>query len=291
MESFKAEIQQIKSKKLSPKHELCSLNPFIDNSGYLRVGGRLAYANFDFEKKHPLILSKDHSISKLLVRHYHIKLFNTGPEHILANLRDKYWIIAGRYLTRKISPHMGGIWEIGIKSMKAHMKRVIVNTHLTFEHFYTLLVEIESVMNSRPLSPLSSSPHDLSPLTPSHFLLGCQSNFIPSEDVRDIAVNRLNVYKHLQKMKHHIWDRWSKEYISQLQQRYKWKTSRGAEVLKEGVSVLVKDDNLPPMNWRLGRIVSAHSGSDGVNRVFSVKTQQGLIKRSFSKLCPLLTEL
>nr|CAH7764606.1 unnamed protein product [Callosobruchus chinensis] len=130
-------------------------------------------------------------------------------------------------------------------------------------------------MNSRPLLPLSSSPHDLSPLTPSLFLLGCQSNFIPSED----------------KMKHHIWDRWSKEYISQLQQRHKWKTSLGAEVLKEGVLVLVKDDNLSPMNWRLGRIVSAHSGSDGVNRVFSVKTQQGLIKRSFSKLCPLLTEL
>nr|CAH7763012.1 unnamed protein product [Callosobruchus chinensis] len=102
MESFKAEIQQIKSKKLSPKHKLFSLNPFIDNSGYLRVGGRLANANFDFEKRLPLILSKDHSISKLSVRHYYIKLFHTGPEHILANLRDKYWIIAGRSLTRKI---------------------------------------------------------------------------------------------------------------------------------------------------------------------------------------------
>ncbi|CAH2001065.1 unnamed protein product [Acanthoscelides obtectus] len=98
-------------------------------------------------------------------------------------------------------------------------------------------------------------------------------------------MNRLKVYQQLQRIKQHIWARWSKEYVSELQQRCKWKSTQSQ--LQEGSLVLVKDDNQPPMCWRLGRVTSLYPGSDGVNRVASVKTQSGLVKRSFAKLCPL----
>nr|CAI5828862.1 unnamed protein product [Callosobruchus analis] len=119
------------------------------------------------------------------------------------------------------SPHFGGLWEAGIKSMKHHLKRVIGGVSLTFENFYTLLVEVEAIMNSRPISPLSSSHHDLNPLTPSNFLLGRTSDCIPDPDLRPMAVNRLDVYQHLQQLKQHIWSRWNKEYVTELQQRCK----------------------------------------------------------------------
>lgn len=62
-------------------------------------------------------------------------------------------------------PHFGGLWEAGVKSTKDHLKRVADTATLTFEQFNTLLIQIEGVLNSRPMTPLSADPTDLSPLT------------------------------------------------------------------------------------------------------------------------------
>ncbi|KAJ8944077.1 hypothetical protein NQ318_005987 [Aromia moschata] len=51
--------------------------------------------------------------------------------------------------------------------------------------------------------------------------------------------------------------------------------------------VLVKEDNQPPMRWKLGRVEAIHAGRDGVVRVATLKTNTGFIKRSFAKICPL----
>jgi hypothetical protein len=59
------------------------------------------------------------------------------------------------------SPHMGGIWEEGVKSMKFHLRRVVGNAKLTFEEFYTLLCQVEAVLNSRPTCPLTNNPDNL----------------------------------------------------------------------------------------------------------------------------------
>ncbi|GFY06770.1 integrase catalytic domain-containing protein [Trichonephila clavipes] len=72
-----------------------------------------------------------------------------------------------------LSPHFGGLWEVGVKSVKFHLKRVVGSTNLTFEEFYTLLTQIEAVLNSRPLVRLVDNDIDsLNVLTSSHFLVG-----------------------------------------------------------------------------------------------------------------------
>ncbi|GFX81277.1 integrase catalytic domain-containing protein [Trichonephila clavipes] len=72
-----------------------------------------------------------------------------------------------------LSPHFGGLWEAGVKSVKFHLKRVVGSINLTFEEFYTLLTQIEAVLNSRPLVRLVDNDIDsLNVLTPSHFLVG-----------------------------------------------------------------------------------------------------------------------
>ncbi|CAG7821826.1 unnamed protein product, partial [Allacma fusca] len=70
------------------------------------------------------------------------------------------------------SPHFGGLWESAVKLMKSHLIRCIGNSILNFEELSTLLTQVEACVNSRPLTPVSSSPEDLSPLTPGHFLIG-----------------------------------------------------------------------------------------------------------------------
>ncbi|GFS96704.1 hypothetical protein TNCV_4754111 [Trichonephila clavipes] len=71
------------------------------------------------------------------------------------------------------SPHFGGIWESGIRSIKFHLKRVLGEIILTFEELSTLLTQIEGLLNSRPLSYVNDSDIEcISTLTPSHFLTG-----------------------------------------------------------------------------------------------------------------------
>ena len=57
-------------------------------------------------------------------------------------------------------PHIGGLWEAGVKSMKHHLRRTAGNACLTYEEMHTLLCQIEACLNSRPLVKLSEDPDD-----------------------------------------------------------------------------------------------------------------------------------
>ncbi|XP_076230264.1 uncharacterized protein LOC143176045 [Nomia melanderi] len=117
------------------------------------------------------------------------------------------------HLTPPRAPHFGGLWEGAVKSTKNHLKRVIGETRLTYEEMYTVLTQVEACLNSRPLSPLSDDPADLSPLTPGHFLTGDSLTAFPEPDLKHIQENRLSRYQHLQSMLQHFWQRWQAEYL------------------------------------------------------------------------------
>lgn len=184
------------------------------------------------------------------------------------------------------SPNFGRIYEAGIKGTKFHLKRVIGNAHLNFEEFCTVLIQIEAILNSRPLCPLTSDSNDPDSLTPAHFLIGKTLTSIPEQDVTNTKENRLNKYQKLQQIIQHFWSRWNKEYISELQTRVKWKKNI-QELLKIGSLVIIKQDNVPPLKWNLGRVVQLYPGADGIIRVASVKINGNLVKRAVTKLCVL----
>ncbi|XP_039315534.1 uncharacterized protein LOC120360046 [Solenopsis invicta] len=183
------------------------------------------------------------------------------------------------------SPHFGGLWEAGVKATKYHLKRVAGNAHLTFEELCTLLAQVEALLNSRPLTPLSTDPNECAPLTPAHFLIGRTFISAPDPSLAHIKETRLSNWQRIQQLQQNFWERWNKEYISELQQRTKWKTP--FPPLEINTLVLLKEDNLPPAKWRLGRVTEVHVGSDGIARVASVRTASGITRRAFPKLCPL----
>jgi len=99
---------------------------------------------------------------------------------------------------------------------------------------------------------MSADPVDLEALTPGHFLIGAPLNTIPEPDLKEIKLNKLSRWQLLQHQLQIFWRRWSREYLSELQTRTKWKQSQ--DNLTVGAMVLLKDDQLPPMKWPLGVI-------------------------------------
>lgn len=421
---FSSEIDNIRAGRPCSKY-LQKLSPFVDNSGVLRVGGRLLHSGLAFEAKYPALLPKNHRLSELLIEQVHREHLHPGVNTTLYLLQQNFWIVSARTTIRKClskcircfrtrpipleppmgnlpvgrvsqakpfsrvgvdyggpfpillsrrrgtktskaylclfvcfatraihleiasdlssdtfiaalkrfvsrrgrcsdihsdcgtnfvganrelnsllktaaegqgirwhfnppsSPHFGGLWESGVKSVKTHMARVIGGQILTYEELNTLAVQIEAVLNSRPLCPISSDPNDLTALTPGHFLTLEPLTSIPDVDLSHLNLSRLSRWQLVQQMHRDFWKRWKTEYLHTFHQRSKWSKTHRFDPAEVGSLVLIKDELLSPLKWSLGRIVSLHPGADGVARVASVHTTRGLCKRPLVKLCPL----
>ena len=79
------------------------------------------------------------------------------------------------------APHFGGLWEAAVKSLKYHLRRIVGDVRLTYmyEELSTLLTQVESCLNSRPLGPLPEPEDGYEALTPGHFLIGRPVEALP----------------------------------------------------------------------------------------------------------------
>lgn len=114
------------------------------------------------------------------------------------------------------APHVGGLWETGVKSAKNHLKRIIVTQTLTFEELCTVFTKIEGILNSRSLCALSTEVAEIDVLTPGHFLVGDPLVAVPEWDITEVQNNRLSRWQLVQHITQHFWRVWSREYIHTL---------------------------------------------------------------------------
>ncbi|XP_059226988.1 uncharacterized protein LOC131998556 [Stomoxys calcitrans] len=185
------------------------------------------------------------------------------------------------------APHMGGLWEAGVKSFKSHLRKFIPKMNFTFEELTTILTRIEACLNSRPLSPASDDPNDFSPLTPGHFLIGT-SLLAPAEpDVSDQDVSFANRWKRLKIISQYFCQRWKSEYLKELHRRTKWKYPQENIALND--LVVIRDDRFPPTEWVMGRVEKTYPGSDQNTRVVDVRTSHGTLSRPITKLVKLFS--
>lgn len=83
------------------RSQIRNLDPFLDD-GILRVGGRLHQSSIPAEMKHTVILPKDHRVSTIILRQIHQELMHSGRKHMLAKLRENYWISHAPSAIRKL---------------------------------------------------------------------------------------------------------------------------------------------------------------------------------------------
>ena len=108
------------------------------------------------------------------------------------------------------------------------------------------------------------------------------------ETVDMLAFDPRKRWRRIQELLRQTWKRWMHEYITSIGSRKKW---FGREKnLKDRDIVLVVDADSRRRNWKVGRIVGVHPGSDGLVRVADVRVGDCIYRRSISRfLCWSLT--
>ncbi|XP_065086466.1 uncharacterized protein LOC135708344 [Ochlerotatus camptorhynchus] len=183
------------------------------------------------------------------------------------------------------APHMGGAWERLVRSIKTAIESIDTGRKLNDEGFQTLLVEAESIVNSRPLTYLPLESEEQEALTPNHFLLGSSSGVKqPVANPTDQREAVLNSWKQIQHQLDIFWRRWLREYLPTICRRTKWfSDTKRSEV---GDLVLIADSS-KRNNWIRGRIMEVQPGPDGRVRRATVQTSTGFLRRPVSKLAVL----
>ena len=415
-------------KPVKKSSRLYKLNPLIADD-LLRVGGRLRTAPLPLESRNQIILPKEEHVTRLIIEHYHRICGHSGREHVLALIRQRFWITQGsstvrsvlakcvscrrrqaplcqqimadlpesrvlpdkppfssvgvdyfgpfqvrrgrsllkrygviftclairavhieiahsldtdsfllalrRFIARRgqvseihsdngsnftsgerelrdavlewnqekihnslmqknikwsFSPpygsHFGGIWERCIRTVRKILLSLLREQITDDESLATLMCEVEGIMNSRPITTVSSDPNDIEPLTPNHLLLlKSEVALPPGLFKKEDSLSRRR-WRQVQYLADLFWRRWSKEYLPLLQLRQKWvKPKRNLAV---GDVVLISTEASHRNSWPLGRIVETFPDKRGFVRRVRVRTKSAVYGRPVDKLCLLV---
>ena len=193
------------------------------------------------------------------------------------------------------SPWWGAFYERLIRIMKEGLKKSLGNAKLTYEELETVLIEIESIINSRPLTYLFEDESEEA-LTPSHLAIGKRLiSPIGQSNHADVTHESVTArYKYLQRIIEHYWKRFSKEYLLELHQHHvnvhKGNYDELCKLLLNDV-VLIKDDASKRNCWKKGKVEQLIPGADGRVRGAVLRTitsgRVSYIRRPVQKLIPL----
>ncbi|XP_026739836.1 uncharacterized protein LOC113502195 [Trichoplusia ni] len=175
------------------------------------------------------------------------------------------------------SPNMGGAWERLVRTVKTALAVVLNERSPPEEVLHTLMTEVEHIVNSRPLTPVSMDPNDAESLTPNHFLLGRSCGAMAPGEFEDTELVGKATWRTAQRLADHFWRRWVKEYLPLLMPRKI--DGRTTVDPKEGDVVLIVDAALPRNSWPRGEVIKVYPGPDGRTRVLDVRTSGGVLRR------------
>ncbi|XP_053692049.1 uncharacterized protein LOC128740530 [Sabethes cyaneus] len=183
------------------------------------------------------------------------------------------------------SPHMGGAWERLIRTVKQNLCKLLSNRPISYEILENALIEVESIINSRPLTSIPLEDDDSPVLTPNDFLLGSSSGLKPWVHLDDNPTMLRNCWRLSQALANQFWKQWIRDYLPSITRRTKW--LEPAKPIKTGDIVIIADPNLPRNCWPKGRVIATKPGVDGQVRWATIQTVSGIYERPAVKLAVL----
>ncbi|XP_055543645.1 uncharacterized protein LOC129729179 [Wyeomyia smithii] len=154
------------------------------------------------------------------------------------------------------SPHMGGIWERMIQTVKKILEEIKPKRLLSDEVLRNLMAEIENIVNSRPLT---------------HVPVDGESSLAPPQHRTIFWLDHRTV------LANYFWKRWVNEYTPIITRREKWFSA--VKAIAVGDIVIVVDPNFPRNCWPKGSIVAVKVSKDGQVRSATVQTAAGIYER------------
>ena len=101
--SFNSEIHALtRSKTVSKDSKIITISPFLDKESMLRAEGRLGNFSEGGFSSNPIILDAKEYLTRLLIKHYHEKLYHGSHETVINEMRQKYYIVGLRQGLRSI---------------------------------------------------------------------------------------------------------------------------------------------------------------------------------------------
>ena len=189
------------------------------------------------------------------------------------------------------APWWGGFYERLIGTAKRCLRKVLGNARLNVDELLTVLMELEATLNSRPLT-YDYDELGTEMLTPSHLIYGRRLLSLPEmrNDEEESETALLRRFRYLAKLRIHFWNRWRREYLTDLREHHRGKKESQNKV-SIGDVVLIHEDNTKRSNWKMGKVVEQIVGKDGVVRGAKLrlitKGKPIIVNRAVQKLYPL----
>lgn len=183
------------------------------------------------------------------------------------------------------APHFGGTWEREVRSIKAALYVTLGSQTVSEEVLQTVLIEVEGILNSKPLGYVSTDLAEADPVTPNCLLMGRPDSSLPQVLYPESEILSRRSWWHSQVLADQFWTYFLRHYLPSLQSRQKW--VKETENLTVGTVVMLVDQRLPRALWSVGRVVKTIMSADGKVRPAEVQVDDKIYTRPVAKLIEL----
>ena len=237
----------------------------------------------------PAKLYSDNGTNFVAVNKFLVSLQNCEKVQQLLKERDICW-----QFNVPGAPWQGGNFERLIKVVKATLHKALHGRQVSSRELRTFLMEVEAVVNNRPLTYIPSDDVSTEILTPSKLLYGHDIQLYPhcvlddleyrGSDNVEVLIDYHNKFSKLFQKFKRIWEN---EYLLSLREKHVYNHPIPSRVPEIGDIVIVKDFSSDRSKFQLGKIVNVTPGRDGQIREVRLLKRGTVIRSSIDKLIPL----
>lgn len=251
----------------------------------------LAFRRFCGRRGLPLVIMSDNAKTFKHCLKEIVKI--ARAEEVRSHLTNKH--IEWRFIVEK-APWWGGYWERLIQSVKRCVKKTIGKSTLTYDELATILTEIESTLNNRPLTYLYGDDEGTSyAVTPADLIYGHRIASTSSNQQYEVVSTAKSLTKRAKYqccIMNNFINQWKKDYLLSLQERRGiTRPSSNTRGVKEGDIVILKEEGTARCLWKLARVIEAIKGRDGTIRSARIQLMRGdrsvYLRRPIQHLVPL----
>ena len=180
----------------------------------------------------------------------------------------------------------GGMFERMVSIVKGAIYKVIAAAKLTFKELQEVILDIQIVLNNRPLTYCEDDV-EMPILTPNMLIFG-KANYLPDEEPSDIQDRDLRKRaKYLRKCKDALWKRWESEYMRALRERHNAMHSGKQSQLEEGDVVMIRGEEKNRAHWKIGIVTELMPGRVNIVRAVRLRAGKSFMERPIQFLYPL----